>query len=253
MVPLKLWLLGAAAAAGGAAVLRARAASVAERPEPTPFALVELFTSEGCSSCPPADALLAQAGLAGDRRGERVLPLSFHVDYWNGLGWRDPYSDAAYTARQHDYARALRANVYTPQAVVNGRAAFVGSDRAALAASVAAALAEDAEIGVGVTAEIVGEEVAVTYRLSKPAPGAVLRLALTESALASAVLRGENGGRILRHDHVVRLLRTVEAPPEAGAETFARPPEMRPEHAAVVAFLQDARTLRVLAAARASL
>lgn len=100
------------------------------RTEDQPFALVELFTSQGCSSCPPADANLARLAKSVDARSLRVIPLSFHVDYWNRLGWKDPFSSSAYSARQSDYARVSREPnlVYTPQMIVNGEHAFNGSN-----------------------------------------------------------------------------------------------------------------------------
>ena len=100
----------------------------------TPFAVVELFTSEGCSSCPPADNLLGEIVKDAQKGQQRVYCLSFHVDYWNSLGWRDPYSDPAFSRRQREYARAFESvQVYTPQMVVNGSTGFVGSDRTARA------------------------------------------------------------------------------------------------------------------------
>src|SRR5262245_18067196 len=92
-----------------------------------PFALVELYTSEGCSSCPPADALLSKLVDAARRDGSRVFALAFHVDYWNRLGWRDPFSDPAFSERQSMYAKSFEPR-YTPQMVVNGVQSFVGSD-----------------------------------------------------------------------------------------------------------------------------
>src|SRR5947209_6278424 len=104
---------------------------LAQRLGPAPV-VVELFTSQGCSSCPPADALLSDLAHDASLRG-RVIPLAFHVDYWDRLGWRDPFSSAEWSRRQYFYVRALSvASAYTPQIVVNGAQQFVGSDRAAL-------------------------------------------------------------------------------------------------------------------------
>src|SRR5271167_1475342 len=110
-----------------------------------PCAVVELFTSEGCSSCPPADAALAEMAANARKSGAPVFALAFHVDYWNYLGWTDRFSDAAYTRRQSDYARAFNTDqVYTPQMIVNGVDQFVGSDRDAAKRAIDAALAKPA-------------------------------------------------------------------------------------------------------------
>jgi hypothetical protein len=94
-----------------------------------PAVLVQLFTSEGCSSCPPADALLAEFAKASPIDGATIVPMSLHVDYWNHLGWRDPFSSKQFSDYQRDYQKALRAqNIYTPQMIVDGQAEFVGSD-----------------------------------------------------------------------------------------------------------------------------
>src|SRR5215471_1797760 len=112
------------------------------------FAVVELFTSEGCSSCPPADAVLR------DLSGADLYPLSFHVDYWNELGWVDPFSAVWATERQRTYARALgERGVYTPEMIVNGRDAFVGSDRAHAARSIDKALAKSTSLEVFLRAQ----------------------------------------------------------------------------------------------------
>ena len=111
---------------GGEDAAAAPATSTAKATDPA--VLVELFTSQGCSSCPPADRLLGELPAAVD--GVQVLPLAFHVDYWDDLGWRDPFSSADWTARQNGYARSLGAGrIYTPQLVVQGSADVVGSDR----------------------------------------------------------------------------------------------------------------------------
>ncbi|MCA9557144.1 MAG: DUF1223 domain-containing protein, partial [Myxococcales bacterium] len=120
------------------------------------FAVVELFTSEGCSSCPPADANLARLlKAAGDRP---VLGLSWHVDYWDRLGWKDPFSSDAATARQNAYAKAWGTRrLYTPQMVVNGRDEFVGSSEAQADAAVAAALKGPATVALSARAKAAGE------------------------------------------------------------------------------------------------
>jgi hypothetical protein len=167
--------------------------------------VLELFTSEGCSSCPPADEWLR--ALAAGAEGVPIIALSEHVDYWNRLGWKDPYSSAAMTARQQRYARSLGADVYTPQMVVDGASEHVGSDRGATSFAIRrAAAAKKAEVVANLAATAAGIDVAVTI-----APGGLGRLpsadvfvALTEDGLVSNVAAGENAGRRLAHSAVVR-------------------------------------------------
>ncbi|MEZ5401822.1 MAG: DUF1223 domain-containing protein [Bryobacteraceae bacterium] len=163
--------------------------------------LVELFTSEGCSSCPPADALLASIHKAGAASGVEVIALSEHVDYWNQLGWRDPFSSSEFTARQQNYARRLGLRgPYTPQMVVDGRWEFVGSDRSRLGKALTEA-AKTPKPRVGITLD--GPALKLTV------PGGVQGdawLAITEDGLSVDVPRGENTGRKLRHEAVTRRL-----------------------------------------------
>ena len=177
----------------------------------TPVA-VELFTSEGCSSCPSADALLLELARSQPVAGVEVVALSQHVDYWNRLGWRDPFSSPVFTHRQQTYAAALGVGSYTPQAVINGRYELVGSQRPALLA----ALAEAARVPhatVQVSPATMGGAAALRVTVAQvpeaaTEPAEVL-LAFTETGLSSVVGRGENAGRTLRHAAVVRELRVL--------------------------------------------
>jgi hypothetical protein len=168
-------------------------------------AVIELFTSEGCSSCPPADRVLA--GLA-ERAKSSALPiyaLSFHVDYWNYLGWRDRFSSANYSERQHGYASiAPNGGTYTPQAVVNGEAECVGSDSTRIDALVERALTHAAGTRIELSARRVGSAIEVSYSASGETRDRVLNLALVEPHAESAVRSGENAGEQLSHVNVVR-------------------------------------------------
>lgn len=175
-------------------------------------AVVELFTSEGCSSCPPADKVLSDLRAKGD---ERTILVAWHVDYWDYLGWEDRFGDAAHSARQRRAATELGSSVYTPQAVVNGTTEFVGGDAAKARAAVEAARAVRPHVTVTATASrsADGKSVEVSYA-AKPAPdvrlapGLRVDVVLTEDGLSSDVAKGENAGRTLHHDAVVRAVST---------------------------------------------
>ncbi|SHJ62171.1 hypothetical protein SAMN02745146_3558 [Hymenobacter daecheongensis DSM 21074] len=179
--------------------------------------VVELFTSEGCSSCPAADAALRALENEQSLPGIEVLALGQHVDYWNRLGWKDPYASAALTQRQRDYAAGFGSGSYTPQAVVNGQYEFVGSRRQELAATIVkAAKAPRATVQLARTAA--GGLTVRVADLPAGTAAAEVALALTESNLSTQVGRGENSGRLLRHAAVVRELRTLG--PVAADGTF---------------------------------
>ena len=167
--------------------------------------LVELFTSEGCSSCPPAEALLRRVVDEQPVAGARIVALSEHVDYWNDLGWRDPFSDAAFTRRQQRYVRRLGlSGAYTPQAVVDGERDVLGSSRSALLAAVAE-LAARPKGEVRLRSGQAPRTVAVEAAWPEAVAGDLF-LALVEAEVVSDVARGENQGRRLVHASVVRSL-----------------------------------------------
>ncbi len=182
-------------------------------------AVVELFTSQGCSSCPPADQLLAAVAELNTKRRLPVYCLSFHVDYWNSLGWADPFSDKQYTARQHAYAAKMRSDrVYTPQMVVNGAVEFVGSDAGRAKEAFKAALSRQPSSKVALQTQSLsdGSQIAVRYAVSRSQPREVLNVALAQIAAGNAVPRGENAGKDLSHVNVVRAFQTVELDKQGG-------------------------------------
>lgn len=236
------------------------AAGPATRPTTGPaggVAVVELFTSEGCSSCPPADAVLARLAADARDRGLAVYPLAFHVDYWDRLGWRDPYSSKANTDRQYAYAAALGAagQVYTPQMVVNGTAAFTGSNGREADRQVAAALGRPppaAAVAMKAEATDAGA-VRVGYDVSGAPAGAVLNVAVVERGLETKVPRGENAGRTLRHENVVRAFEVIPLDKAAGSVEVKVPAGVNLKNAAVVGFVQDAKRMTVSGAAAVDL
>jgi hypothetical protein len=197
--------------------------------------VVELFTSQGCSSCPPADAFLTDLA----RRMRDVLPLAFHVTYWDSLGWKDPYSLAAATERQRDYARTLgQDGVYTPQMIVDGAEGFVGSDRSeGLDAIVRAARNRPPPVGVGLTREGVSLVISIGAGSGK----ARVLLVGFDPAHETRIGRGENIGRTVSESNIVRSLAAVSV--WSGAPLTLRPPPPLGEAAAVLLQADDGRII----------
>jgi hypothetical protein len=236
----------------------ARAGSIAPNAKPTPV-LVELFTSEGCSSCPPADALLSRLGRTQPVPGADIIILEEHVDYWDRLGWKDPFSSEVATARQNEYDMSFAGfEVYTPQMIVDGRVKFVGnSDSDALRAirnasqtakpAVQLSWDKDDTLSIHVnplnnTAERDGQEVF---------------LAVAENMLHSDVRHGENAGRALEHNGVVRQLlpiAKIDAAPEGFNSNVAvhTAREWNRANLRAVVFVQERRSRHILAAAAIS-
>jgi len=207
--------------------------------------LVELFTSEGCSSCPPADLLLARLAQVPN-----VLVLSEHVDYWNSLGWADPFSSAQFSQRQQLYGRRFRLEgPYTPQMVVDGTTEFVGNNASAADAAIRSALSSG-KVTVQVSFTDSSAR-ALHIDADSPQKIAVMMALVTDEAV-SKVPRGENGGRTLRHVSVVRRLIKVGTTVEGGFHSEATLPvdeELLSHTDRVVVFLQESGLGRVLGAA----
>ena len=212
------------------------------------FAVIELFTSEGCSSCPPADENLAR--LIGDAKGRRVIALGWHVDYWDRLGWKDPFSDPSATARQRAYAAAWESRrIYTPQMVVNGITEFVGSAGGQADRAVAEALAKAGTVALTATARPgEGRDWAVTWAVEGAPEGCEVLVALTQDDRVTQVPRGENRGRTLRHEGVVRAFATAPAAPGKGVLILGAPADVGPDGVHLIALVQHRKTMGILAA-----
>ncbi len=215
-----------------------------------PIAVVELFTSQGCSSCPAADRLLTKTIASAQADGKEIIALSFHVDYWNRLGWADPFSDKAYTRRQSTYARAfgLR-SMYTPQMIVNGSRQFVGSSEGNLKAALSQASRQNAEAGfTKLHATVDKDLVKVEYALAGKYQGSMVNFALVSDRETTAIKRGENVGRTLSSDNVVRQFLTVSL--DADGEVLFNPMAIDPERMTVLAYIQQADNYEIIGAAR---
>ncbi len=216
---------------------------------PKGFAVVELFTSEGCSSCPPADE--AVAALVKDYPAH-VYVLGFHVDYWNYLGWKDDFSSAAYAERQQQYATAFSLNsIYTPQVIINGRTEFTGSDKTRLYTSVEQELGKDDDIAIELAAKAGNAgAIQVTYKTNAPGKS-LLNIALVQLQASSAVKRGENRGKLLQHVDVVRGFKTVTG--NSGTVNLQLPEGLLAKDCKIVAFTQEGASLHVSGAGECSL
>jgi hypothetical protein len=188
---------------------------------PRKAVVVELFTSEGCSSCPPADELLGHLRQDLAAKNVQVIPLGFHVDYWNSLGWKDRFSSADFTQRQEQYTRALKVDgPYTPEMVVDGEVEFVGNDagRAQSTIRQQASQLEIAQVKIS-SAGTDQLKIQVKGAAAPSSSNALVMLAITEDNLSTQVGSGENGGRTLHHAAVVRELRQVGTLQSGSIET----------------------------------
>ena len=220
--------------------------------------LVELFTSQGCSSCPPADDLLRTLERNQPVGGAQVIVLSEHVDYWNRLGWKDPYSSGQFNSRQRVYVEAFGGrHLYTPMMVVDGRTAFVGSRPiAAREAIVAARKAPKATLTIEATglAEGTIRIEGVVEHLPPATEAPDVWAAVTESPITTEVTRGENAARTLTHTGVVRSLTwlgSLSGPPRASHPIEGRVrvrSTWQREHLRLVVFLQEPKGRGILGA-----
>jgi len=211
--------------------------------------VVELFTSEGCSSCPPADALLVELSQQPVKNGTQLILLGEHVDYWNYIGWTDRFSSKQFSERQSEYAGALHASVYTPQMVIDGREQFVGNDAGDVRARIAAAAKMPKPAQVSLAWEGNGR-LRVSVHSAEALKAQVL-LAVTEDGLNTQVQKGENGGQTLHHAAVVRQLRMVGEVKDGGFEKtveLARQSEWKTPNLKVAVLVQDSGDKKIVGA-----
>lgn len=211
------------------------------------FAVVELFTSEGCSSCPPADKLVEK--IKKDNPGRPIYIMAFHVDYWNYMGWKDAFSDAAFTARQRKYADWLHLEtVYTPQIVINGQHEYVGSDESNIVKTIDHELAQASVNTLTLKGRVEGNKAIIDYTTT-PEKNTELVLALVQHSAQSNVKAGENTGKKLDHVQIVRQLLRVDMKNKKAA-TMDLPKDFNKQNWELIGFIQNKRDGRITAAAR---
>jgi len=244
------WIFLSACMIAVFAIVHTSHAEVHPGPGPHPPVVVELFTSEGCSSCPPADRLLSELQKQS-RPDAQIIVLSEHVDYWNYIGWQDPFSSKQYSDRQSAYAQALGSDeVYTPQMVVDGTAGFTGSDRSRATREIAKAASAPKRTLMVAAKQLPGSVIETTVQDPQIGDGDVLVFAITEDGLETLVKRGENSGRALSHTGVVRALKEIRPGTDQNGvlrATLDLRPEWRKSNLTVVVFQQD-RAKKIVAA-----
>lgn len=215
------------------------------------FAVVELFTSEGCSSCPPADAVVAKIQKESDDKP--IYILAFHVDYWNRLGWKDVFSSADYSRRQNQYASWLKlSEVYTPQIIVNGKTEFVGSEEGTLRNAIKANLQKDAVAGITLSdIKVDGDKASLNYQTKGNISNTALLFAVVQKSAQTKVERGENAGHTLSHVQIVRSLQSLSLKGSNGSESITLPKGFEAKGTELVAFLQNTSTGAIIGATKA--
>lgn len=216
------------------------------------FAVVELFTSEGCSSCPPAERVLEK--IAARYVNEPVYLLAFHVDYWNRLGWKDPYSSKQFSQRQTDYTKTLKAETYTPQVIINGSCEFLGVDSLAMRAAIGTAIKQNMAARRPVCIlKRSGQKLTVTCQADAILSGNNIYAALVEKQAKNSVTAGENKGLILQHINVVRDMDVGTVKASAIKLTLTMTGMPSPEDYEVMVFTQQPGSLQITSAVRVKL
>jgi hypothetical protein len=229
--------------------LKNTATAVSEQAKNTSPSVVELFTSEGCSSCPSADKLVA---VAQKEFNENTIVLSYHVDYWDRLGWKDPFSKAAYTERQRQYAEHLHLeSVYTPQAIVNGKTEFVGSNKKALWNAISNYNNADYIIIETETPQVSNQQLSIKYNYAPLQPNENIVLELVLKNATTQVKRGENGGATLSHINIVQEI--LQKNESKGTATFNLPVNFIKENYMIVAFVQHKESFEITNAKKVSI
>lgn len=253
--PIRSFLLAILALIAGSIHPTVATAADARGAMDKPVVILELFTSQGCSSCPPADTLLSRIGRERFAEGA-VIPLAFHVDYWNSIGWTDPFSSRQWSERQGRYSAVRRTSqVYTPQLVLNGGAEVVGNDERAVRAEIARQLKAPRAGAVAIEkvtpdARGVSLDLSASLNSSSPVSSGDVYVVLFESGVTTAVKRGENSGRKLTNDYIVRSLTKgfsirKGSATETHSLTIPIDPSWQRKAIGVAAFIQDPQTLAI--------
>jgi hypothetical protein len=216
------------------------------------FAVVELYTSEGCFNCPDAEDYMDNLINKAKKESLPIYVLEFHVDYWNYAGWKDTFALRGNTLRQDEYKVAMKLkSLYTPQVVVDGKAEYVGGDESSYNIRVHNDLLKPAKVSLTCTATRMGDKkIKINYTLNGDASGCNLNIALVQSGLNIKVGGGENKNKTLHHNNVVRVFKSIS--PKQGTNEYVLDVPYIPANSKLILFVQ-AKDLSMLGAAQASI
>lgn len=215
------------------------------------FAVLELFTSEGCSSCPPADQLMGE--IEKKYKDQPVYILSYHIDYWNNLGWKDKFSSTENSKRQQQYAQTLRSQIYTPQLIVNGKKEFIGSDQNAVENAIQTALFSSNNTKIELSAKVSEKEIKVNFKTAENTSQNKLLITLVEKKSSTHVQRGENEGRHLVHWQIVNQKNQISLKNSAeGTTNFKLPENFNTNDWEIIAMIQNTKTGEIMGSSKAS-
>ncbi|MNQ87342.1 hypothetical protein D3C85_1025600 [compost metagenome] len=216
------------------------------------FALLELYTSEGCSSCPPADDLMGR--IQNEYKDDNVYVLAYHVDYWDRQGWKDVFSNADYTKRQYDYAKFLgKEPIYTPQLIINGKADYIASQETLVRNGIKSALSKPVTTDLSLEASQANNNLTVNYNIEGTLKNSSLLIAIVQKAAKTNVKRGENANRILSHYQIVHHLHSVDLKGKKGTVSIHLPKSFNEKDFEVIGFVQEKNNGNITGATRASL
>jgi hypothetical protein len=217
------------------------------------FAVLELFTSEGCSSCPPADELMGR--IQNEYKDGKVYVLAYHVDYWDRQGWKDVFSNPEYTKRQYDYAKWLgKEPIYTPQLVVNGSKDYIASDETSVRNAVKNTLSKPDNLEFSLEATPINNRLNLSYNINGISKNTKLVLAVVQKSAKSNVKRGENAHRILSHYQIVKQLTSIALKNNGkGNTTISEPKNFNAKDFEIIGFVQDMNSGAILGAEKAKI
>jgi hypothetical protein len=228
------------------------AQNITDKKKQKGFALLELFTSEGCSSCPPADELMGK--IQNEYQDSNLYVLAYHVDYWDKQGWKDIFSNADFTKRQYEYAKFLgKEPIYTPQLIINGKTDYIGSQEKVVRSGIQTALAKPAVASVSLEFSEINNNLSVNYTVEGASKNSRLLIAIVQKSAKSNVKRGENAHRILSHYQIVHHLHTVNLNKDrSGIAIVHLPKDFNTNDFEVIGFVQNMNDGSILGANKAT-